>query len=70
MRLKTSKGKKLTYSLICVFVLAKKKKKSLYNGNVTKLVKVFSALYKQKLVYLNLFKKQNCLNGSGTTKLV
>ena len=72
MRLKTFKGKNVTYSLICVFVLAKKKKKSLYNGNVdlTKLVKVFSALYKQKLVYLNPFKKQNCLNDSGATKLV
>ena len=60
MRLKTSKGKKVTYSLICIFVLTKKKKKSLYNGNVdlTKLVKVFCALYKQKLVYLNPFKKQ------------
>ena len=42
MRLKTSKWKKVTYSLICV--------KSLYNGNVgsTKPVKV---LYEQKLVY-------------------
>ena len=51
MRLKTSKGEKVTYSLICVFVLAKKK--SLYNRNVdlTKLVKVLSALYEQKLVY-------------------
>ena len=27
MRLKTSKGEKVTYSLICVFVLVKKKKK-------------------------------------------
>ena len=53
MRLKTSKGEKVTYLLICVFVLAKKKIKSLYNGNVdpTKLVKVLSALYEQKLVY-------------------
>ena len=43
-------GKKVTYSLICVFVLAKK---SLYNRNVglTKLVNVLSALYEQKLVY-------------------
>ena len=51
---KASKEKKVTYSLICVFVLAKKKKyKSLYNGNVgpTKLIKVLSDLYKQKLVY-------------------
>ena len=50
MRLKTSRRKKVTYSLICVFVLVKK---SLYNENVglTKLVKVLSALYEQKLVY-------------------
>ena len=54
MFLKTSKGEKVTYLLICVFVLAKKnKEKSLYNGNVgpTKLLKVLSALYEQKLVY-------------------
>ena len=53
MLLKTSKGEKVTYSLICVFVLAKKKNRSLYNGNVgaTKLVKVLFALYEQKLVY-------------------
>ena len=50
MRLKTCRRKKVTYSLICVFVLVKK---SLYNENVglTKLVKVLSALYEQKLVY-------------------
>ena len=29
MSLKTSKGKKVTYSLICVFVLAKKKNRKL-----------------------------------------
>ena len=53
MRLKTYKGKKNTYLLLCVFALAKKKLKSLYNRNVdlTKLVKVLSALYKQKLIY-------------------
>ena len=53
MCLKTSKGKKVTYSLLCVFVLAKKKLESPYNSNVdpTKLVKVLSALYEQKLVY-------------------
>ena len=47
------------------------KQKSLYNGNVvfTKLVKVLSALYKQKLFYLNPVKKQNYLNDSGATKL-
>ena len=46
--------------------------KSLYNGNVgsTKLVKVLSALYEQKLVYWNPVKKQNYLNDSGATKLV
>ena len=51
MCLKTSKGQKVTYLLICDFVLAKKKK-SLYNRNVgsTKLVKVLSALCKQKIV--------------------
>ena len=43
MRLKTSKWKKVTYSLIC-------EEKSLYNRNVgpTKPVKV---LYEQKLIY-------------------
>ena len=53
MRLKISKRKKITYSLIWLFVLAKKKYKSLYNENVgpTKPVKVLSALYEQKLVY-------------------
>ena len=60
MCLKTSKGKKVTYSLICAFVLAKKKKKqkSLYNRNVgpTKLVNVLSALYEQKLAYQNRLK--------------
>ena len=47
-------------------------KKSLYNENVglTKLVKVLSALYEQKLVYQNPVKKQNYLNDSGPTKLV
>ena len=72
MRLRTSKGKKVTHSLICIFVLVKKKKQSLYNRNVgpTKLVKAFSALYKQKLVYQNPVKKQNYLNDSGATKLV
>ena len=46
------------------------KQKSLYNGNVvfTKLVKVLSALYKQKLFYLNPVKKQNYLNDSGGPK--
>ena len=36
-----------------LFVLAKKKNRSLYNGNAgpTKLVKVLSALHEQKLVY-------------------
>ena len=45
--------------------------KSLYNRNVdvTKLVKVLSALYEQKLVYQNPDKKQNYLNDSGATKL-
>ena len=38
MRLKTSKGKKSHFSLICVFVLPKKKKKkSPYNVNVLKI---------------------------------
>ena len=52
--------------------LQRKKCESLYNRNVgpTKLVKVLSALYKQKLVYLNPVKKQNYLNKSGATKLV
>ena len=31
MRLKTSKGKKVTYSLICVFVSAKKRKQNIEN---------------------------------------
>ena len=46
--------------------------KSLYNRNVgfTKLVKVLSALYEQKLVDQNPIKKQNYLNDSGATKLV
>ena len=49
-----------------------KKQKSLYNGNVsfTKLVKVLSVLYEQKLVYQNPVKKQNYLNDIGVTKLV
>ena len=40
-------GGGVTYSLICVFVLANK---SIYNRNIdlTELVKVLSALYKQK----------------------
>ena len=44
--LKKHKWKKATYSLICEEI-------SLYNRNVafTKLVKVLSALYEQKLVY-------------------
>ena len=53
-RLKTSKGEKVAYLRFCAFAFEKKKiKKSLYNGNVdsTKLVKVLSALYKQKLIY-------------------
>ena len=52
--------------------LQRKKCKSLYNRNVgpTKLVKVLSALYKQKLVYQNPVKKQNYLNNSGAIKLV
>ena len=43
-------GGGVTYSLICVFVLANK---SIYNRNIdlTELVKVLSALYKQKLVH-------------------
>ena len=47
-------------------------KKSLYDENVrlTKLVKVLSALYEQKLVYQNPVKKQNYLNDSGPTKVV
>ena len=48
------RGTKVIYLLICVFVLAKKTiDKSLHNGNVgaTKLVKVVSALYEEKLVY-------------------
>ena len=46
-------GRKVICSLISVFVLASKKIENLYNGNVgpTKLVKVLSALYEQKLVY-------------------
>ena len=42
---------------------------SLYNGYVspTKLAKVLSALYEQKLVYYNPVKKQNYLNDSGAT---
>ena len=46
MRLKTSKWKKVTYSLIW-------EEKRLYNWNVgfTKLAKVFSYLCEQKLVY-------------------
>ena len=61
--------KKVTYSLIRVFVLAKI---SLYNGDVgpNKLVKVLSALYKQNLVYQNPVKKQNDLNDIGPTKAV
>ena len=51
MRLKTSKGKKVTYSLICVFVLAKKKVSTIEMLISLKLVKVLSALYEQKLVY-------------------
>ena len=48
------------------------RKKSLHNGNVdlTKLGKVFSALYKQKLVYQNSVEKQNYLNDRGPTKVV
>ena len=62
-------GEKVTNSLICVFMLPKK---SLYNENVglTKLAKVLSALYEQKLVYQNPVKKQNYLNDSGPTKVV
>ena len=69
MRLKDIQGKKVTNSLICVFMLAKER---LYNENVglTKLVKVLSALYEQKLVYQNPVKKQNYLNDSGPTKVV
>ena len=47
-------GRKVIYSLISIFVLASKKIENVYNGgNVgpTKLVKVLSALYEQKLVY-------------------
>ena len=46
-------------------------KKSLYDENVrlTKLVKVLSALYEQKIVYQNPVKK-NYLNDSGPTKVV
>ena len=54
MCLKNIKGEKVAYSFICVFVLCEEKKyKSLSNGNVglTKLVKVLSALYEQKLGY-------------------
>ena len=48
-----NKRTKTKNALICVFVLAKKKNRSLYNGNAgpTKLVKVLSALHEQKLVY-------------------
>ena len=48
--LKKHLGGGVTYSLICVFVLANK---SIYNRNIdlTELVKVLSALYKQKLVH-------------------
>ena len=53
MRLKNLSGKK---SLICLFAflcLQRKNQKSLCKGNVdlTKLAKVISALYEQKLVY-------------------
>ena len=46
-------------------------KKSLYYENVglTKVVKVLSALYEQKLVYQNPVKKQNYVNDSGPTKV-
>ena len=69
MRLKPSKGKKVTYLRFCA---CEEKNKSFYNGNVdpTKLVKVLSALYEQKLVYQNPVKKQNYLNDSGPTKVV
>ena len=59
------------YLRICAWE-KKKKQKSIYNGNVglTKLIKVLSALYKQKLVYQNPVKKQSYLNDSGATKLL
>ena len=58
MRLKTSKGKKVTYSLICVFVLAKKKVSTIEMLISLKLVKVLSALYEQKLVYRTQLKNK------------
>ena len=46
----------MTHSVICVFVLAKKKKqKNLYNRNV-RLTKPVKVLYQQKLVYLDWLK--------------
>ena len=50
MYLKTFKGEKVAYLRFCA---CEEKNKSLYNGNVdpTKLVKVLSVLYEQKLVY-------------------
>ena len=48
---KKNKGEKVAYFRFCA--CEEEKRKSLYNGNVdpTKLVKVLSALYEQKLVY-------------------
>ena len=63
------RGKRPLIRLFAYLCLRRKKKqKSLYNGNVglTKLIKVLSALYEQKLVYQNPVKKHD----SGATKLV
>ena len=53
MHLRRSKGKKSLIRLFPFLFLRRKKQKSLYNGNVdpTKLAKVLSTLYEQKLVY-------------------
>ena len=67
------RGKRPLIRLFAYLCLRRKKKqKSLYNENVglTKLIKVLSALYEQKLVYQNPVKKLNYLNDSGATKLV
>ena len=50
---KQLRGKKSLIRLFAFLCSRRKKKKSLYNENIgfTKLVKVLSALYKQKLVY-------------------
>ena len=70
LRGKKSLIRLFAYLHICAY--EENKQKSLYNGNVglTKLIKVLSALYEQKLVYQNPVKKQNYLNDSGATKLV